>query len=118
MTSPARRDDMSAPPAQTIEPHPLELLPTPGGLLEATRVATGMTIRQVAACLQVSSLEVALLESNRFGALSDHALVRNYISAYASLLDLPADMVLKLFDQQRQAPLPGANPAVAAKRRI
>ena len=95
---------MSAAATQTIEPHHLELPPTAGGLLEATRVATGLTVPEVAACLHISPLEVMALERDQYGAWSAAASVRSIVSAYARVLDLPAGLVLEAFDQNRHRP--------------
>ena len=101
---PTDETDMSAAIAQIIEPHHLELPPTAGGLLEAARVATGLTVPEVAACLHLSPLEVVALERDQYGVWSEAVSVRGFLSAYARLLDLPAGLVLEAFDQNSHPP--------------
>lgn len=92
---------MNRPVNMVPEPSEQALPPTPGGLLEATRVAAGLSIKQVASRLQISPREVEAMESDRYDELSGALFVRGYLRGYAHLLELPSSMVLGALDKQR-----------------
>ena len=55
-------------------------------LLVAARKAQGLTSRDIAAALNLSSLIIDDLEASRFDALHGEVFVRSYLKAYAKLV--------------------------------
>ena len=76
---------------------------TPGTLLKAERERQELSEREVADRLNMMPGYVAILERNDYQALRSPAFARGYIKAYARLLGLDEEALLRLFDEQRVA---------------
>ena len=82
----------------------------PGQRLRAAREQLGLTERQVAERLHLSTTYVKALEADDYERLPEAAFVKGYLRNYARLLELPADDIANLYQQiseeEQAQPLP------------
>ncbi|WP_026146304.1 RodZ domain-containing protein [Zestomonas thermotolerans] len=71
----------------------------PGESLRQAREARGWSLAQVAAQLNLTNQRLTQLEAGEFDKLPGHTFARGYVRAYAKLLGLDADTMVRQFDQ-------------------
>lgn len=69
---------------------------SPGAKLAAARNAMGWTIEHVASQLKLATRQVIAIEADDYASLSEPAIARGFIRAYAKLVKLDADALVKL----------------------
>jgi cytoskeleton protein RodZ len=72
----------------------------PGQLLRAEREALGVTVREVAETLNLSTTVIQALEGDQYERLPGVVFARGYIRAYARLLELDPQPLLALYPGQ------------------
>ena len=84
----------------------------PGQRLKSAREKAGLSERQVAERLHLSTSYVKALEADDYERLPEAAFVKGYLRNYARLLELPADDIANLYQQineeEQAQPLPSA----------
>lgn len=70
-----------------------------GQLLQAARLARGMSIEDVARHLRLSVRQIAALEENDYAKLSGGTFLRGFVRNYAKLVQLDAALLLQLLQQ-------------------
>lgn len=71
----------------------------PGETLRKAREGRSMALIDVAAALNLSPVALHNLESGAFDRLPGHTFARGYIRAYAKLLEMDQDLLVREFDQ-------------------
>ncbi len=71
----------------------------PGVTLRKAREVRGMSLKEVAAALNLSPVALQDLESGAFDRLPGHTFARGYIRAYAKLLGMDQELLVREFDQ-------------------
>lgn len=69
---------------------------SPGAKLSAARNTMGWTIEQVASQLKLATRQVIAIEADDYASLSEPAIARGFIRAYAKLVKLDADELVAL----------------------
>lgn len=83
---------------------------SPGGLLRAARVASGLSIAEVTQSIKFAERQIEALERDDFDKLPGNTFVRGIIRSYAKLLRLDPGPLLAMLGEQ----LPPADNAVHA----
>jgi len=94
----------------------------PGQLLREGRERKQLSVRAVADALHLSTHVVESLEEERFADLPPLTFVKGYLRAYASLVEVPQEMVMEAFedlglDEEERVPSPVPDTQVAASGR-
>ena len=71
----------------------------PGETLRKAREGRGLALNDVAVSLNLSPSALKNLESGAFDRLPGHTFSRGYIRAYAKLLGMDQDLLVREFDQ-------------------
>lgn len=74
----------------------------PGFLLQQARLQQGLSVEQVAKQLRLSASKVKLLEQDAYEALPKRVFVVGYLSAYAKLVGLVAEELIKSLARDEQ----------------
>lgn len=81
----------------------------PGVTLRKAREVRGMSLKEVAAALNLSPVALQDLESGAFDRLPGHTFARGYIRAYAKLLGMDQELLVREFDQATGTDALGSN---------
>lgn len=74
--------------------------PGPGERLRAARLSLGLELPKLAGQLHLSDSMVVALERDDYEALPGRVFIRGYLRNYAKLVGVPADSVVKQFDER------------------
>ena len=89
-----------------LDVFPEQTEPSPGTMLKRRRQALNMTQEQVAKQLYMTVTKVNALENDDYGYLNSDTFIRGYIRAYANLLNLNIEILLKEYDALIEARTP------------
>lgn len=78
----------------------------PGSLLTDTRLKLGLDPKNVAEMLHLREHQIRALEEDDYDNLPEPTYVKGYLRAYAQLLSLEPDMVIKLYTDYVTPPAP------------
>lgn len=81
------------------EHHDTSSLKGPGFMLKNSREHYGLTLEQVASCLNLTVPDIEDLENNHYQRFSALVFIRGYLRAYAKLLKLPPEDIIHSFEQ-------------------
>lgn len=81
--------------------------PGPGALLAEYREQAGLTVEQVASRLKMTNRQVLQIEADNFESMSNTAIARGFVRAYARLLNVDPEPLVAMFPAENpQAHLP------------
>src|SRR5882724_7427162 len=77
---------------------------SPGHWLRDERERQGLTLQRIAADMHLSVTIIEAIEQNRFAAVGAPVFARGYLRKYASLLQVPVNRIIELYDKLDDAP--------------
>lgn len=97
-----------------LDTNPEQRVPSPGKIFIGRRQALGLTEEQVAKQLYMTVTKVKALENDDYGYLNSDTFIRGYIRAYANLLQINVEELLKEYDAliEQRTPKPLVEDAV------
>ena len=74
--------------------------PGPGERLRAARLSMGFDLAKIASELHLTTAVVELLEADDYSEIEARVFVRGYLRNYARIVDMPAESILRQFDEK------------------
>jgi cytoskeleton protein RodZ len=92
-------DEFETPDPDTLDKAALGNAASAGEMLSLARQQKDWSVQQVAEQLKLSVKQITALEGNQFDALPQMVIVRGFVRAYAKLLKIDSDVVVRLLPE-------------------